>query len=151
MGSDCSICNIRQQRQPDYSVAVTVLGCDEASSIGKVGKKEQTEASHKQADAGAITPSQLRDVQRAAIAAIVDKQCAHGVRALSSGEFDRRYYFSGFFEKLAGFHQVTPVPRELARMSAPPVAAFNKAGQPCMTAVVCHGKIRYETSPYPEN
>ncbi|KAG5981945.1 hypothetical protein E4U55_002479 [Claviceps digitariae] len=122
-----------------------------ADHIGSLIRPSTLSYLQDQADAGTITPSQMRNAQRAAIAAIVDKQRAHGVRALSSGEFDRRWYFSGFFENLAGFHQVTPAPRELARMSAPPVAALNKAGQPYMTAVVCHDKIQYHTSPYLEN
>ncbi|KAG5937788.1 hypothetical protein E4U59_004189 [Claviceps monticola] len=93
----------------------------------------------------------LHDGQRAAIAAIVDKQLSHGVRALSSGEFDRKYFFSGLLEAFTGFHEVSPVPQDLARSSAPPVAALSTIGQPYMMAVVCHDKIQYETSPYLEN
>ncbi|KAG6061422.1 hypothetical protein E4U17_001785 [Claviceps sp. LM77 group G4] len=122
-----------------------------ADQIGSLIRPSALSRLQDQADVGTITSSQLRDGQRAAIAAIVDKQLSHGVRALSSGEFDRKYYFSGFFEALAGFHEVSPVPRDLARISAPPVAALSKVGQPYMMAAVCHDKIRYETSPYLEN
>ncbi|KAG6003141.1 hypothetical protein E4U21_002295 [Claviceps maximensis] len=122
-----------------------------ADHIGSLVRPASLSHLQDQANSGTITPSQLRAAQRAAIAAVVDEQRARGVRVLSSGEFDRRWYFSGFFENLTGFHQITPCPRELARTSAPPVATLYKAGQPYMTAVVCHGKIQYETSPYLEN
>jgi methionine synthase II (cobalamin-independent) len=87
-------------------------------------------------------------VQKDAIADIVRKQDAHGVRAVSSGEFDRKYYFSGLFEKLGGFREVSPVPWELARLSAPPIAALKKAGKQYPMAAVCEGRIGYGASPY---
>ncbi|KHO01606.1 Methionine synthase, vitamin-B12 independent [Metarhizium album ARSEF 1941] len=122
-----------------------------ADHIGSLIRPSALSSLQEQADAGAVTPAQLRQGQRDAIASIVEKQRAHGVRALSSGEFDRKYYFSGFFEKLGGFREVSPVPWELARPSAPPVAALKKAGRPYMMAAVCEGKITYDTSPYLEN
>ncbi|KAG5996967.1 hypothetical protein E4U52_005347 [Claviceps spartinae] len=97
-----------------------------ADQIGSLIRPSALSSLQDEADAGTITCSQLRDGQRAAITAIIDKQLSHGVRALSSGEFDRKYYFSGFFEALAGFHEVSPVPRDLVRSSAPPVAALSK-------------------------
>ncbi|KAG5970937.1 hypothetical protein E4U58_000457 [Claviceps cyperi] len=99
-----------------------------ADQIGSLIHSSALSRLQDQADAGTITSSQLRDGQRAAIAAIVDK------------------YFSGFFEALAGFHEASPVPRDLARSSA-----LSKVGQPYMMAAVCHDMIRYETSSYLEN
>ncbi|KAG8423987.1 Thioredoxin domain-containing protein 17 [Metarhizium acridum] len=122
-----------------------------ADHIGSLIRPAALSSLQEQADAGTITPAQLRQGQRDAIADIVEKQRAHGVRALSSGEFDRKYYFSGFFEKLGGFREVSPVPWELARLSAPPIAALKKAGRPYMMAAVCEGKITYDASPYLEN
>ncbi|OAQ73630.1 methionine synthase, vitamin-B12 independent [Pochonia chlamydosporia 170] len=122
-----------------------------ADHIGSLIRPASLSSLQEQADAGAITPTELRQGQRAAIADIVEKQRTHGVRALSSGEFDRKYYFSGFFEKLGGFREVSPVPWDLARLSAPPIAALKKAGQQYMMAAVCHDKITYESSPYLEN
>jgi methionine synthase II (cobalamin-independent) len=122
-----------------------------ADHIGSLIRPSSLASLQEQADAGAITPAQLQAGQRAAIADIVEKQRAHGVRALSSGEFDRKYYFSGFFEKLGGFREVSPVPWELARLSAPPIAALKKAGRQYMMAAVCEGKITHETSPYLDN
>ncbi|OAA50684.1 Methionine synthase, vitamin-B12 independent [Metarhizium rileyi] len=122
-----------------------------ADHIGSLIRPQALSNLQEQADAGVVTPAQLRHGQRAAVADIVEKQRAHGVRAISSGEFDRKYYFSGFFEKLGGFREVSPVPWELARLSAPPIAALKKAGQQYMMAAVCEGKITYEQSPYLEN
>ncbi|KAG6025793.1 hypothetical protein E4U40_002478 [Claviceps sp. LM458 group G5] len=120
-----------------------------ADQIGSLIRPSALSRLQDQADAGTITSSQLRDGQRAAIAAIVDKQLFHGVRALSSCEFDRKYCFSGFFEALAGFHEVSPVSRDLARSPAPPVAALSKVDQPYMMAAVCHDKIRTRRAPLP--
>ncbi|KAM3458087.1 hypothetical protein MY3296_000737 [Beauveria thailandica] len=122
-----------------------------ADHIGSLTRPDSLSAAQAKADEGSISDADLRVVQRAAIDDIVQKQLANGVRAISSGEYDRKYYFSGFFEKLDGFHEVSPVPWELARMSAPPIAALKKTGKQYPMAVVCHGKIKRLESPYMNN
>lgn len=122
-----------------------------ADHIGSLIRPEALAQTQERADAGQVSPEQLLAAQKAAIADIVKKQQDHGVRALSSGEFDRKYYFSGFFEKLEGFREVSPVPWELARLSAPPIAALKKAGKQYPMAAVCEGKIKYTKSPYLDN
>jgi methionine synthase II (cobalamin-independent) len=122
-----------------------------ADQIGSLIRPAALAEAQAKADAGTISASELQSVQRSAIATIVKQQQDHGVRALSSGEFDRKYYFSGFFEKLNGFHEVSPVPWDLARQSAPPVAALKKAGKPYMMAAICDAKMSYTESPYLEN
>lgn len=102
-------------------------------------------------DAGKISLEQLRETQQKAISDIVKKQQDNGVRALCSGEFDRKYYFSGFFEKLDGFEEVSPVPWDLARLTAAPIAALKKAGKQYPMAAICTGKIQYKESPYLDN
>ncbi|KAM3439874.1 hypothetical protein NHJ13734_003536 [Beauveria thailandica] len=119
--------------------------------IGSLIRPDSLSAAQAKADEGSISDADLRVVQRAAIDDIVQKQLANGVRAISSGEYDRKYYFSGFFEKLDGFHKVSPVPWELARMSAPPIAALKRTGKQYPMAVVCHGKIKRLESPYMNN
>ncbi|KAG9254729.1 uncharacterized protein F5Z01DRAFT_621366 [Emericellopsis atlantica] len=96
-------------------------------------------------------PATLAAAQRSAIKDIVDLQQANGIRALTSGEFDRKYYWSGFFENLGGFREVSPVPWELTRLSAPPIAALKKTGRQYPHAAVCEGKITYDKSPYLES
>ncbi|KAM3518606.1 hypothetical protein NHJ13051_008056 [Beauveria bassiana] len=122
-----------------------------ADHIGSLIRPASLSAAQAKADEGSISDADLKAVQRAAIDDIVQKQLANGVRAISSGEYDRKYYFSGFFEKLDGFHEVSPVPWELARMSAPPIAALKKTGKQYPMAVVCHGKIKRLDSPYMDN
>lgn len=122
-----------------------------ADHIGSLIRPLSLSEAQAKADKGTISAADLEVVQKAAIADIVQKQLLHGVRAISSGEYDRKYYFSGFFEKLQGFKEVSPVPWELARESAPPVAALKKTGKPYMMAAVCEDKIKYVESPYLRN
>ena len=122
-----------------------------ADHIGSLIRPAAVSDAQQKADAGQISHEQLREEQRKAIADIVQKQEDNGVRSLSSGEFDRKYYFSGFFEKLDGFREVSPVPWDLTRLSAAPIAALKKAGQQYPMAAVCEGKIRNTTSPYLDN
>ncbi|OAA70665.1 Methionine synthase, vitamin-B12 independent [Cordyceps fumosorosea ARSEF 2679] len=119
-----------------------------ADHIGSLIRPASLSEAQEKADNGSLAGADLQVVQRAAIKDIVQKQLAHGVRAISSGEYDRKYYFSGFFEKLDGFKEVSPVPGELARVSAPPIAALKKAGKQYPMAAICHGKIRRLESPY---
>lgn len=99
-------------------------------------------------DAGQATPGELLAAQKTAIGSIVKRQLDAGVRAVTSGEFDRRYYFSGFFERLGGFREIPTVPWEITRLSAPPIAALKKAGKRYPMVAVCEGKIEYGESPY---
>ncbi|KAL7820697.1 UROD/MetE-like protein [Trichoderma gracile] len=122
-----------------------------ADHIGSLIRPDYVSDHQKQFDEGKITAEELRTVQQSAIKEAVKKQLLNEIRALSSGEFDRKYYFSGFFEKLGGFREVSPVPWELARLSAPPIAALKKSGQQYPMAAVCEGKITYESSPYLDN
>ncbi|KAL7898088.1 hypothetical protein HDV63DRAFT_394538 [Trichoderma sp. SZMC 28014] len=122
-----------------------------ADHIGSLIRPQIVSDAQRQFDEGKVSAEELLIVQHSVIKDIVEKQQLNGVRALSSGEFDRKYYFSGFFEKLAGFREVSPVPWELTRLSAPPMAALKKTGQQYPMAAICEGKIRYESSPYLDN
>ncbi|EMC96254.1 hypothetical protein BAUCODRAFT_33598 [Baudoinia panamericana UAMH 10762] len=122
-----------------------------ADHIGSLIRPEYVAEAQEKADAGKISAAELRDTQKKAIAHVVKQQQDHGVRALCSGEFDRKYYFSGFFEKLDGFEEVSPVPWDLARLSAAPIAALKKAGKQYPMAAICTGKIGYSQSPYLDN
>ncbi|KAI7519945.1 hypothetical protein KC331_g20463, partial [Hortaea werneckii] len=93
-----------------------------ADHIGSFIRPSSVTNAQDEFDAGKISKQELRSTQQAAIADIVQKQQQNGVRALCSGEFDRKYYFSGFFENLEGFKEVSPVPWDLARLNAAPIA-----------------------------
>jgi methionine synthase II (cobalamin-independent) len=122
-----------------------------ADHIGSLIRPSSVSEAQDAFDAGKLSATELRSVQQKAIADVVKVQQENGIRALCSGEFDRKYYFSGFFEKLEGFREVSPVPWELARLSAAPIAALKKAGKQYPMAAICEGKIRYKQSPYLEN
>ncbi|CEJ93979.1 Putative 5-methyltetrahydropteroyltriglutamate-homocysteine methyltransferase [[Torrubiella] hemipterigena] len=119
-----------------------------ADHIGSLIRPASLAAAQDQVDKGQLSQEELQLVQRETIADIVRKQQLNGVKCISSGEFDRKYYFSGFFEKLGGFREVSPVPWDLARISAPPVAALKKVGKQYPMAAVCDGNITYDESPY---
>lgn len=122
-----------------------------ADHIGSLIRPTSVSEAQEKADAGQITSQELKSTQQKAISDIVQKQQSNNVLALSSGEFDRKYYFSGFFERLQGFEEVSPVPWDLARLSAAPIAALKKAGKQYPMAAICTGKIVYKDSPYLEN
>jgi methionine synthase II (cobalamin-independent) len=122
-----------------------------ADHIGSLIRPSSLADAQAAADKNEISSEELVKIQHDAIATIVAAQKSHGVRAISSGEFDRKYYFSGFFERLGGFREVSPVPWDLARLSAPPIAALKKAGKQYPMAALCESKISYDQSPYLEN
>ncbi|KAI7364916.1 UROD/MetE-like protein [Hortaea werneckii] len=122
-----------------------------ADHIGSFIRPSSVTNAQDEFDAGKISKQDLRSTQQAAIADIVQKQQQNGVRALCSGEFDRKYYFSGFFENLEGFKEVSPVPWDLARLNAAPIAALKKAGKQYPMAAICDGKIKWTGSTYVEN
>jgi methionine synthase II (cobalamin-independent) len=122
-----------------------------ADHIGSLIRPQNLSETQNRADAGQATPDELLLAQKTAMSDIVQKQLDNGVKALTSGEFDRKYYFSGFFEKLGGFREIQTVPWEITRLSAPPIAALKKAGKRYPMVAVCDGKIEYKESPYLEN
>jgi methionine synthase II (cobalamin-independent) len=119
--------------------------------IGSLIRPAYLSETQEKLDAGEATPDELLAAQRRSIQDIVQKQLDNGVRALTSGEFDRKYYFSGFFERLGGFREIPTVPWEITRLSAPPIAALKKAGKRYPMVAVCEGKIEYRESPYLAN
>ncbi|KAF2716411.1 UROD/MetE-like protein [Polychaeton citri CBS 116435] len=119
-----------------------------ADHIGSLLRPQHVADAQDKANAGEISQQQLEEERKKAIACIVDKELQQNVRAITTGEFDRKFYFSGFFEKLRGFRAVDDVPWEITRQNAPPIKALQKSGQKYPMAVVCDGKIEYDKSPY---
>ena len=122
-----------------------------ADHIGSLIRPGSVSEAQQKYDAGEIGQDQLREEQQNAIADVVEKQQDNGIRSLCSGEFDRKYYFSGFFEKLEGFKEVSPMPWDLARLNAAPVKALKAKGQNFPMAAVCDGKIHNPGSMYLDN
>ena len=123
-----------------------------ADHIGSLIRPASVSEAQEKADKNEISQSELQKTQRSAIADIVKKQQENGVHALCSGEFDRKFYFSGFFERLKGFKEVSPVPWELTRLNAAPIKALKNAGKQYPMAAICEGKIEWpQGGTYAEN
>ncbi|KAK7424535.1 hypothetical protein QQX98_000500 [Neonectria punicea] len=88
-------------------------------------------------------------VTSAAIAEAVQKQLDLSIRPITSGEYERTGFFSGFFEKLQGMqvnHHFT-IPEDF-RTALPTTQALAKLGVKGFAAVVATGKIKHVTSAY---
>ena len=118
--------------------------------IGSLLRPEALQKAQAQAAAHEISLNQLLQSEHEAISYIVSRQQELGIRSICSGEYDRKVYFGGFFEKLQGFQEVVDPPWDLYRLSAPPIAMLKKAGLKFPMTVVCTGKIKHVKSPYLE-
>jgi methionine synthase II (cobalamin-independent) len=118
--------------------------------IGSLLRPEALQKAQAQAAANEIPSDALLQAEHDAISYIVVRQKELGIRSICSGEYDRRVYFGGFFEKLEGFEEVNDPPWDLYRLSAPPIAMLKKAGLKFPMTVICTGKIRNSKSPYLE-
>lgn len=118
--------------------------------IGSLLRPEALQKAQAQAAANEISPTELLQAEHDAISYIVSRQQELGIRSICSGEYDRKIYFGGFFEKLEGFEEVQDPPWDLYRLSAPPIASLKKAGLKFPMTVICTGKIRHTESPYLE-
>src|SRR2546423_12022717 len=118
--------------------------------IGSLLRPEALQKAQAQAAGGEISPDELLQAERDAISYIVSRQLELGIRPICSGEYDRKVYFGGFFEKLEGFDEVADPPWDLYRLSAPPIAMLKKAGLKFPMTVICTRKIKHIKSPYLE-
>ena len=116
--------------------------------IGSLLRPRDLQEAQTKAAAGEIPAEELSSAEHAAISYIVSRQLELGIRPICSGEYDRKVYFGGFFERLEGFQEVEDAPWDLYRLSAPPIAMLKKAGLKFPMTVVCTGKIKYIESPY---
>ncbi|KAI1191774.1 hypothetical protein F5B17DRAFT_202518 [Nemania serpens] len=94
-------------------------------------------------------PESAKAAEREAIRRIVQLQIQKGIRPITDGEYGRHIYYSGFFEKLAGFEArpTLPIP-DAFRTDFPTTTKLAQMGSKTRAAVVCTGKIKYEESPY---
>ncbi|KAF4556771.1 Cobalamin-independent synthase-like protein [Elsinoe fawcettii] len=120
-----------------------------AEHIGSLLRPDDLQIAKQAYKEGKLSEADLTTAEQKAVKYIVSKQQSLGIRPLVSGEYDRAVYFSGFFEKLAGFKEVgEDAPWDIYRLSAPPIKALKDAGLKYPMAAVCTGKIKYEKSPY---
>lgn len=94
-------------------------------------------------------PQSVKDAETQAVREVVQQQLQIGVRPITDGEYARHIYYGGFFEKLSGFEAKPnlPIP-DAFRSDFPTTTGLAKMGAKTRAAVVCTGKIQYETSPY---
>ncbi|KAH8892563.1 UROD/MetE-like protein [Thozetella sp. PMI_491] len=97
----------------------------------------------------ALSP-ELASATKLAISDVVQEQLRLSIRPITSGEFERTIFFSGFFEKLQGMTKRTlPVP-DAFRTGFPTSKAMIAMGYPVRDTVVCTGAIRHVESAYLE-
>lgn len=91
---------------------------------------------------------QLATATKDAIAGAVQKQLDLSIRPITSGEYERTIFYSGFFEKLEGMKAANvPVPEGL-RTGLPTLELLEKSGQTIFDVVLTTGKIRHVQSGY---
>lgn len=100
----------------------------------------------------AIYSEDLSDEQtralKEAIGSVIQKQLELGVRPITSGEYERTVFYSGFFERLEGFELVKGlrVPDDL-RPDLPTWPGLLKMGFSTRECCVATGKIKHVVSP----
>ncbi|KAJ5771050.1 uncharacterized protein N7511_003101 [Penicillium nucicola] len=95
------------------------------------------------------TSEELHRATEVAIAQAVTKQIELGIRPITSGEYGRDKFYSGFFEKLAGMQVVKDIPvANGLRTGFPTVKALQKLGITTRDSVVAVDKISHTESAY---
>ncbi|KAI1109238.1 hypothetical protein F5Y14DRAFT_41011 [Nemania sp. NC0429] len=80
-------------------------GVYRADQVGSLLRPKDLLAAREDAEAGKITPAQLRELEDGYIADVVRKQQAVGLRAVTDGEFRRRWFHVDFLKHLSGVEQ----------------------------------------------
>ncbi|KAI0876388.1 hypothetical protein GGS24DRAFT_498970 [Hypoxylon argillaceum] len=80
-------------------------GVYRADQVGSLLRPAALLAARDEAEAGKITAAQLRELEDKYIADVVQKQQAVGLRAVTDGEFRRRWFHVDFLKHLAGVEQ----------------------------------------------
>ncbi|KAI0107011.1 hypothetical protein GGR51DRAFT_163252 [Nemania sp. FL0031] len=80
-------------------------GVYRADQVGSLLRPKDLLAARDQAEEGKITAAQLRELEDKYIADVVQKQQAVGLRAVTDGEFRRRWFHVDFLKHLSGIEQ----------------------------------------------
>lgn len=95
------------------------------------------------------TPEEVDLLTQKAIASVVQKQLAHSIRPITSGEYERHIFYSGFFERLQGFQVFPNIPMPGGfRSNLPTVTTLLRKGVRTRPGVIAVDKIRLLDSPY---
>ncbi|KAF7351764.1 Methionine vitamin-b12 [Mycena sanguinolenta] len=91
--------------------------------------------------------SEIAEATKAAIADAVKKQLEFSIRPISSGEYERTIFYSGFFEKLEGMTTIKDLPLPAAfRTRLPSSYALLRLGRTVREANIATAPI-YRTAP----
>ncbi|KAF7341840.1 Methionine vitamin-b12 [Mycena sanguinolenta] len=98
----------------------------------------------------AVSPD-IAEATKAAIAGAVQKQLELSIRPITSGEYERSIFYSGFFEKLDGMttNRALPLPDGF-RKGLPNASVFLKLGRKEGEANIATGPIRRTAPAYME-
>ncbi|KAI1300806.1 hypothetical protein F5Y03DRAFT_363627 [Xylaria venustula] len=80
-------------------------GVYRSDQVGSLLRPRDLLAARDQAEEGKITAAQLRELEDKYIADVVQKQQAVGLRAITDGEFRRRWFHVDFLKHLSGIEQ----------------------------------------------
>ncbi|KAJ7258411.1 methionine synthase, vitamin-B12 independent [Mycena haematopus] len=95
--------------------------------------------------------SEIADATKAAIADVVQKQLELSIRPITSGEYERTMFYSGFFEKLDGMTLTKGLPLpDGFRTGFPTSYALLKLGRTVREAIIATGPIRRTAPVYLE-
>ena len=95
-----------------------------------------------------ITTHEALEAEHNAISALVKKLVQNNVRPITTGEYDRFFFYDGFVEKLDGFEIIPGISQDNLRMACPDYALLAKFDQMhLINGVVCKGKIHNSKSP----
>ncbi|KAJ5960766.1 uncharacterized protein N7479_007916 [Penicillium vulpinum] len=93
--------------------------------------------------------AETQEVTDRAIAEAVAKQLGLGIRPITSGEYERDKFYSGFFEKLAGMQIVKDIPVDVGfRTGFPITKTLQKLGIKTRDSVVAVDRVRHVESTY---
>ncbi|WP_411842264.1 5-methyltetrahydropteroyltriglutamate--homocysteine S-methyltransferase [Salinicoccus sp. HZC-1] len=79
-----------------------------ADHVGSLLRPESIHAARKDYENGVITHEELREIETAEIRHAVDKQIEVGLKAVTDGEFRRRFWHTDFLEHLTGIEGYVP-------------------------------------------
>lgn len=79
-----------------------------ADHVGSLLRPENVHQARKEFEEGKISAEQLREVETKEIKRIVDKQIEIGLKAVTDGEFRRRFWHTDFLEHLNGIEGYVP-------------------------------------------
>ncbi|KAI0555667.1 hypothetical protein F4679DRAFT_1095 [Xylaria curta] len=108
-------------------------GVYRADQVGSLLRPKDLLAARDQAAEGKITAAQLRELEDKYIADVVQKQQAVGLRAVTDGEFRRRWFHVDFLKRLSGVEQrgtIQPTNVSVSGTMPPRLVVVDKIGHP---------------------